>query len=87
MTPLAEIYDNPLRWLVKSRSHSGAVYLVDLGEDECQCRWHVITVAPALKQGKKVNRCQHYYYAREAFCSYMIEKLKEHYRKQETETK
>lgn len=73
---IEEPYDYPTRWLIPSKSEGGASYLVDLGSRECQCRWHVTSVAPALKRGEMPARfCSHYHEARRLFTDWAIKEF------------
>jgi len=70
-------YDNPLRFMVQSRSASGKAYLVDLGDHKypfgsCQCRWFITNCGPAQLRGER-RTCYHIERARSEFADWAIE--------------
>jgi hypothetical protein len=70
-------YDSSLRWLIESRSETGAKYLVDLGANNerglCSCKWFKTQISPAIRKGKPIVKyCRHYNEARERFTRWMI---------------
>lgn len=72
----AELWDGPLRWLVKA-NQGDQKYLVDLGIPECQCRWHQCEVRPALRKGLQPRKmCVHYHTALNAFAPWAVEQFK-----------
>lgn len=70
--PKYKPYDSPLRWEIPSRTTGHACYIVDLGMQECQCRYHQCEVGPKLRKGLQPKHCTHYYMARERFADWAI---------------
>ncbi len=65
--PQYEPYDSPLRWKIDSKTNSHVCYIVDLGLEECQCKFHQCEVGPKLKKGLRPKFCSHFYIAEERF--------------------
>ena len=75
-----EPYDYATRWLIPSKSESGAAYLVDLAANEgwgsCQCRWSVTSYTPVLKRGHIPARsCTHILDARRKFAVWAVKRF------------
>lgn len=65
-------FDSGLRWQIPSQRVGEKAYIVDLGLQECQCRFHQCEVGPKLRKGLQTKRCTHYYLARERFTDWAI---------------
>lgn len=75
---LAEHYDSPLRFLVRSQTRGDREpHLVDLGAPSCTCKWWKCEVGPKLKNGLRPSKfCVHYHTAMNAFAPWAVEAFK-----------
>ena len=77
----ARPHDNPLRWVVTSRSRPDVEHLVDLaafgGIGNCSCEHFQFRIAPDLRDGRRLGarRCSHILVARNAFTDQMIQTM------------
>lgn len=80
--PEVTMWDFPLRWTVKSRSHPGESHLVDLGANDCigacSCPWFTRTAIVDIRERRKpVRICHHIMISDIAFKKWAKQKFKD----------